>query len=140
MLCVQRHLLDEAQRVPMGDRPLQQLGRLVVVDAPLHDHVHLDGPQTRVLDGGSTGGWVALALQVFYPDTFHGAWAFCPDSVDFRSFQLVNIYENDNAYVNEYGFERPAARDVDGDVRYTMRHECRLENALGRGDSWTLSG
>ena len=46
----------------------------------------------RVVDGGSTGGWVALALQIFYPDFFNGAWSFCPDSVDFRSFQLVNIY------------------------------------------------
>src|SRR5262249_3022401 len=37
--------------------------------------------EARVLDGGSTGGWVALALQVFYPDFFNGAWSFCPDSV-----------------------------------------------------------
>ena len=86
----------------------------------------------RVVDGGSTGGWVALALQVFYPEFFNGAWAFCPDSVDFRSFQLVNIYEDDNAYINRHGFERPAARDVSGEVRYTMRHECQLENVLGR--------
>ena len=56
--------------------------------------------EARVLDGGSTGGWVALALQVFYPDFFNGAWAFCPDSVDFRGFQLVNIYEDKNAYIN----------------------------------------
>ena len=68
----------------------------------------------RVLDGGSTGGWVSLALQVFYPDFFNGAWSFCPDSVDFRSFQLVNIYEDKNAYLNRHGFERPAARDVIG--------------------------
>ena len=27
-------------------------------------------PTARVLDGGSTGGWVALALQIFYPDFF----------------------------------------------------------------------
>lgn len=94
----------------------------------------------RVLDGGSTGGWVALALQVFYPDRFNGAWSSCPDSVDFRSFQLVNIYEDENAYVNRHGFERPAARDVDGDVRHTMRHECQLENVLGRGGSWATSG
>jgi S-formylglutathione hydrolase FrmB len=94
----------------------------------------------RVLDGGSTGGWVALALQVFYPEFFNGAWAFCPDSVDFRSVQLVNIHEDDNAYINRHGFERPAARDVSGEVRFTMRHECRLENVLGRGDSWALSG
>jgi hypothetical protein len=94
----------------------------------------------RVLDGGSTGGWVALALQIFYPDEFNGAWSFCPDSVDFRSFQLVNIYEDKNAYVNAHGFERPAARDVTGEVRCTMRHECGLENVLGWGDSWTRSG
>ena len=94
----------------------------------------------RFLDGGSTGGWVALALQVFYPDYFNGAWSFCPDSVDFRSFQLVNIYDDDNAYINQHGFERPGARDVSGDVRYTMRHECQVENVLGRGDSWVLSG
>jgi S-formylglutathione hydrolase FrmB len=97
-------------------------------------------PHARVLDGGSTGGWVALALQVFYPDFFSGAWASCPDSVDFRSFQLVNIYDDDNAYVNGHGFERPAARDVYGDVKYTMRHECLAENVLGRGDSWAMSG
>ena len=61
----------------------------------------------RVLDGGSTGGWVSLALQVFYPDFWSGTWSFCPDGVDFRSFQLVNIYEDRNAYVNRHGFERP---------------------------------
>ena len=95
---------------------------------------------SRVLDGGSTGGWVSLALQIFYPDSFNGAWSFCPDGVDFRSFQLVNIYEDTNAYINRHGFERPASRDVSGEVRYTMRHECRLENVLGPGNSWTLSG
>jgi hypothetical protein len=96
--------------------------------------------RSRVLDGGSTGGWVALGLQVFYPDFFNGAWSFCPDAVDFRSFQLVNIYEDANAYVNGSGFERPGARTADGDVRYTMRHECGLENVLGLGDSWAMSG
>ena len=94
----------------------------------------------RELDGGSTGGWVSLALQIFYPDYWSGAWSFCPDGVDFRSFQLLNIYEDHNAYVNGHGFERPSARDVTGDVRYTMRHECSLENVLGLGDSWTMSG
>jgi hypothetical protein len=94
----------------------------------------------RAVDGGSTGGWVALALQIFYPDFFNGAWAFCPDSVDFRSFQLLNIYDDDNAYINRYGFERPAARDGSGDIQFTMQHECQLENVRGRGNTWTLSG
>ncbi len=97
-------------------------------------------PYARVLDGASTGGWVSLALQIFYPDFFNGAWAHAPDPVDFRAFELINIYKDANAYVNKYGFERPASRDVDGEVRTTVRHECRLERALGLGGRWELSG
>jgi hypothetical protein len=94
----------------------------------------------RFLSGGSTGGWVALALQTFYPDYFNGAWSFCADGVDFRGFQLINIYEDKNAYENRHGFERPGMRDLDGDVIYTVRHECQMENVLGSGDSWAQSG
>jgi hypothetical protein len=97
-------------------------------------------PHARVLDGASTGGWVSLALQVFYPDYFNGAWSHAPDPVDFRAYELIDIYEDDNAYVNANGFERPAARELNGDVRYTVRHECQLERVLGRGDQWSLSG
>ncbi|MFY9571619.1 MAG: alpha/beta hydrolase-fold protein, partial [Blastocatellia bacterium] len=35
-------------------------------------------PWARVLDGGSTGGWVSLALQIFYPDFFNGTWSGFP--------------------------------------------------------------
>ncbi len=97
-------------------------------------------PHARVLSGGSTGGWVCLALQVFYPDSFNGAWAACPDPVDFRSFQLMNIYLDTNAFVNAYGNERPSERDLEGDVVLTMRREVGLENLLGPGDSYTRSG
>lgn len=94
----------------------------------------------RVTDGASTGGWVSFALQVFYPDYFNGCWSDCPDPVDFRCYELINIYEDENAYVNRYGFERPAKRTVDGETVYTVRHECQVENVLGRGDSWVTSG
>jgi hypothetical protein len=97
-------------------------------------------PWARVLDGHSTGGWVSLALQVFYPDFFNGAWSSAPDPVDFRAFELIDVYHDENAYVNSHGFERPAARDEDGDVRATVRHECLLERVLGRGGRWELSG
>lgn len=40
----------------------------------------------RVVFGGSTGGWMTLAQQIFYPDYFGGAWGFCPDPVDFHAF------------------------------------------------------
>ncbi|HVG21238.1 MAG TPA: alpha/beta hydrolase-fold protein [Blastocatellia bacterium] len=97
-------------------------------------------PYARVLEGGSTGGWVSLALQVFYPDFFNGAWSGYPDGVDFHAFQLIDIYRDDNAYVNAHGFERPSERDLKGDVNFTVRHECRMENVLGAGDSWAMSG
>lgn len=97
-------------------------------------------PWARVLDGGSTGGWVALALQIFYPDFFAGAWSGFPDGVDFRAFQLINIYDDANAYVNKHGFERPSARELNGDVRFTIRHECQMENVMGLGDSYAMSG
>ncbi|MBT4663089.1 MAG: hypothetical protein HOC18_14445, partial [Candidatus Marinimicrobia bacterium] len=33
---------------------------------------------SRFLYGGSTGGWEALAAQVFYPDEYNGCYAACP--------------------------------------------------------------
>ena len=41
----------------------------------------------RATFGGSTGGWEALATQVFYPDQYNGAYAACPDPVDFHAYQ-----------------------------------------------------
>ncbi|HWE36544.1 MAG TPA: alpha/beta hydrolase-fold protein [Isosphaeraceae bacterium] len=127
--------VNSANHGPYGDALTREL--IPFVESRFRG---LGKPEARVLDGGSTGGWVSLALQVFYPDDFNGCWSSCPDGVDFRSFQLVNIYRDANAYINPHGFERPAARDTSGEVRYTMRHECSLENALGLGDSWALSG
>jgi hypothetical protein len=100
----------------------------------------LDRPWARVLDGGSTGGWVSFALQVFYPDFFNGCWSHCPDPVDFRAYELIDIYGDQNAYVNRHGFERPSKRQLNGDVAYTVRHECLMERVLGRGNRWELSG
>jgi len=97
-------------------------------------------PRARFTTGGSTGGWVSFALQVFYPDFFNGCWSFFPDGVDFRCFQLVDIYADSNAYVNRYGFERASKRTIDGETEYTMRHECGIENVLGDGDSYNTSG
>lgn len=51
----------------------------------------------RFLYGGSTGGWEALAAQIFYPDEYNGAWGACPDPIDFRAYTIVNIYEHENA-------------------------------------------
>lgn len=127
--------VNSANHGPYGDAITREL-----VPA-IEERFHCGGPGRRVLTGGSTGGWVALALQVFYPDFFNGAWAFCPDPVDFRSFQLVNIYEDANAYLAADGKDRPSARDPrTGATLFTIRHECGMENVLGAGGSYALSG
>ncbi len=94
----------------------------------------------RTLFGGSTGGWRALAVQIFYPDLFNGTWSFCPDPVDFRYFQLVNIYEDDNAYYPNSEWKRhpirPVMRDVDDQVLMTYKDASTVELVLGtRGRS-----
>lgn len=97
-------------------------------------------PWARTLFGGSTGGWRALAVQVFYPDLFNGAWVFCPDPVDFRYFQLVNIYEDENAYYPNGAWKkepsRPWMRGVDDQVIATQKQASIFELVLGtRGRS-----
>jgi hypothetical protein len=93
----------------------------------------------RFTTGGSTGGWVSLALQILYPDEFNGCWSSCPDGVDFQNFQLINIYENENAYWQKDGTEIPAKRNRNGQTDYSVRHECQLERVLG-GGRWELGG
>jgi len=93
-------------------------------------------PETwaRTLSGGSTGGWEAVAMQVFYPEVYGGTWGWCPDSLDFNYYQIVNVYEDSNAYFTEYDWmkvERPNSRRPDGNVRSTVRMENRYETAVG---------
>ncbi len=91
-------------------------------------------PYARVLSGGSTGGWEALALQVFHPDFFGGAWSFFPDPIDFRYYMLTNIYKDKNAFTKERGWlklERPMMRNIHGQVIVTLRQLSQLEAVLG---------
>lgn len=88
----------------------------------------------RFLYGGSTGGWEALAAQVFYPDEYNGAFAACPDPIDFRAYTLVNLYEDDNAYTINGPFgslKRPVHRDWLGNVDVTVEDFNHYELALG---------
>ncbi len=91
-------------------------------------------PWARVLAGGSTGGWEALALQIFHPETFGGTWGWCPDPVDFHYYQIVDVYEDPNAYFVTHGavrVPRPSARRPDGSILYTIRQENYWELAQG---------
>ena len=99
----------------------------------------------RVTAGGSTGGWEALAAQIFYPDDFGGTWSWCPDAVDFNYHQIVNVYEDENAYFTEnewHRVERPNARRFDGNIVSTVRQENHMELATGSksrsGGQWAI--
>jgi hypothetical protein len=88
----------------------------------------------RFLYGGSTGGWEALAAQVFYPDEYNGCFAACPDPIDFRAFTTVNIYEDKNAYHKEGKFRqtlRPGHRNYLGHVDAMVRDMNHRELAIG---------
>ncbi len=88
----------------------------------------------RFLYGGSTGGWEALAVQVFYPDEYNGCFAACPDPIDFRAYVQTDIYSDSNAYFEEGPFrrlERPSRRNWLGEISATMRDDGLWELALG---------
>ncbi|MEK9612751.1 MAG: hypothetical protein VW080_02350 [Flavobacteriaceae bacterium] len=99
----------------------------------------------RFLYGGSTGGWEALAVQVFYPDEYNGAFAACPDPIDFRAYTAVNLYEDQNAYYTDGPFRktlRPGMRDGKGMLKSSLRDMNFRELAIGThgrsGDQWDI--
>ena len=123
------YAVNSANLGPYGDAIVREL-----IPEVEHRYRGVGQPWARALMGGSTGGWEAIADQVFYPDDFNGAWGFCPDPVDFRAYQAVNIYEDKNAFWQEGPFgrvPRPEMRTSDGNVLATMEPAVRREEVMG---------
>ncbi|MFT4256508.1 MAG: alpha/beta hydrolase-fold protein [Pseudoxanthomonas sp.] len=102
-------------------------------------------PWARILTGGSTGGWIAAAQQIFHPAFYGGSFALCPDALDFRHHQVVNLYEDANAYWLDKGWvkvERVSARQPDGNIDVMMKDENWYELAVGdrsrSGGQWDI--
>ena len=100
---------------------------------------------SRFMYGGSTGGWEAMAAQVKYPDAFNGAYAACPDPIDFRAYTTVDIYKDKNAYWLDDTWKktpRPAHRNYLGHVDSMVWEQNRLEEVLGTktrsGGQWDI--
>ncbi|HAS58041.1 MAG TPA: hypothetical protein DCS64_06010, partial [Algoriphagus sp.] len=92
----------------------------------------------RFLYGGSTGGWEALAAQVFYPEEYNGCFAACPDPIDFRAYTTVNLYEDKNAYFLNGTFRktpRVGKRNYLGHVSAMLKDMNHKELALGGENS-----
>src|SRR5947208_7455412 len=92
-------------------------------------------PWARGLTGGSTGGWEALALQVYHPDFFGGTRVLYPDPVNFRNYEIPDIYSNTNAFVHQVAewmtADVPAEQEVTGQPRISIAQESQLEAVLG---------
>jgi len=87
----------------------------------------------RLVTGHSSGGWSSLWLQLKYPNVFGGVWSTAPDPVDFRDFQMINLYaSNQNMFKDEKGKDRPIGRR--GDTPFLFyKPFSDMEFVMGRG-------
>jgi len=134
------HAMNSPNLGPYGDAIMQELIPYIEENFRI-----IREPYARVLSGGSTGGWISFALQVFHPDFFGGTFSLCPDALDFRAQHLVNIYDHKNAYYSDYDWlrvEKPVLRGTDGQVREMMKDENHYELAVGdkcrSGGQWEI--
>ncbi|MCC6245376.1 MAG: hypothetical protein IT353_21220 [Gemmatimonadaceae bacterium] len=132
--------VNSANNGPYGDAIMQEL--IPAVESKFRA---IAQPWARLLTGGSTGGWISLAHQVFYPDFYGGVWSLCPDAVDFRYHQIVNIYADTNAYFLKRDWmqiARPTRRQPDGNISAMMKDENWFELVGGTksrsGGQWDI--
>jgi hypothetical protein len=99
----------------------------------------------RFAYGGSTGGWEAMAVQIFYPDDYNGIYAACPDPIDFRANTVFDLYAESNAYYPDAPWKRiprPGHRDSFGRIDATVEDTNRYELVLGThgrsGEQWDI--
>lgn len=114
---------------PYGDALLEEL----IPEVERRFRV-IQEPWARWLDGGSTGGWESLALQIFHPDFFGGVWSYCPDPVTFTNVEGIDIYGDENAFYKVRGWRKVPtvnSRDADGTMRMTSRQRNYYELAKG---------
>ncbi len=134
------HAMNSPNLGPYGDAIMQELIPFIEENFRV-----IRKPYARVLSGGSTGGWISMALQIFHPDFFGGTFSLCPDALDFRAHQIVNIYKDRNAYYKDYDWlrvERPDLRRPNGDIVEMMKDENFYELAVGdrcrSGGQWEI--
>ena len=126
---------DSAVNGPRGKMLVEELIPALEEKFPL-----IAEASARIVTGHSSGGWSSLWLATEYPETFGACWSSGPDPVDFRRFELVDIYESPSFFVDADGRDYPSCRyDLDDDGTYdatlTVRQETSGENVLGPGNT-----
>jgi hypothetical protein len=134
------YAVNSANSGPYGDAIVQELIPFIE-----KKYRGLGAGWARFMYGGSTGGWEAMAAQVFYPDVFNGAYVACPDPIDFRAYTVVDLYKDKNAYYLDDTWKktpRPGLRNYLGHVSSTLEEMNRLELVLGTktrsGQQWDV--
>jgi hypothetical protein len=119
---------DSANNGPRGQSLVEEL--IPAVETRFHGAA---AAHTRWVTGISSGGWSSLWLAITYPDTFGMCWSFCPDPVDFKDFQKIDLYaDKANLYKDDSGARRPLAHNGKEVVLYYDEF-CHQERVLGRG-------
>jgi len=129
------YYLDSENSGPYGSALTQELIPFIE-----EEYNGIGKPAYRFVDGCSTGGWVSLALQIFYPDYFNGAWSFSADPVDFHHMQLVNMYDDNNAFYNRHGYLNPSIRSKTGQPILSIQAEVTGENISSFENTFATSG
>ncbi len=126
------YAVNTANCGPFGDALMNEL----IPYVETHFRV-LREARARFLEGGSTGGWESLAMQVQHPKFFGGAYVFDPDPIDFSAFQMVNLYNDKNAFwASEaqdpwHAYPRPWERTSKGQALSTNQDLSQYELAMG---------
>ncbi len=123
------YAVNSVNNGPYGDAIMQEL----IPEVERRFRV-IQEPWARALTGGSTGGWEALALQIFHPRFFGGTWAYCPDPVTFTNVEGINIYKDVNAFYKQHEWRRvptPNTRETTGEIRLTSQQRNHFELVSG---------
>jgi hypothetical protein len=101
--------------------------------------------EARIVTGHSSGGWSSLWLQLQWPEVFGACWSTSPDPLDFRAFQMSDLYADESVFVDAAGHEQPSYRrlaktDSGTEVVMTVRQESDMEFAMSpegaSGEQW----
>ena len=127
--------VDSENNGPCGKALTEEL--IPEIERRVHYDPH---SHQRYLTGLSTGGWVALGLQIFYPDFFDGAWSYSPDPVDFEHYGLINIYQDETIFYNRYGYLQPGVRSGNDEPTRSMKDWIYGENRSSLTGDYRTSG